>query len=154
MFKAMNKYYEINFDKILELKEIIVNENIEITCVNSNGISIIVPGSSVNLLIEEKDNILLKGTKYYISSFSSKFINLNNPQTKIGGTPFGAPRKPFKQAGLYTKSSRMGVKISRSTPASRQVHPWTTPSSLSMVSPARTVRVSPSMVKRNTPDTT
>ena len=75
MFKAMNKYYEINFDKILELKEIIVNENIEITCVNSNGISIIVPGSSVNLLIEEKDNILLKGVKYYISSFSSKSIS-------------------------------------------------------------------------------
>ena len=76
------------------------------------------------------------------------------PKNAKRGTPFGAPRKPFKQAGLYTKSSRMGVKISRSTPASRQVHPWTTPSSLSMVSPARTVRVSPSMVKRNTPDTT
>lgn len=81
MFKAMNKYYEINFDKIIELKDIILKENIEITCVNSNGISIIIPGSSVDILIEEKDNVLLKNVKYYISSFSSKFFNLNNPST-------------------------------------------------------------------------
>ena len=101
MFKAMNKYYEINFDKILELKEIIVNENIEITCVNSNGISIIVPGSSVNLLIEEKDNILLKGTKYYISSFSSKFINLNNPQTNKNSVVEGSDDSEYNESDYF-----------------------------------------------------
>ena len=50
MFKAMNKYYEINFDKIVEVQEMIANENIEITCVNPLGISIIVPGASVKQL--------------------------------------------------------------------------------------------------------
>ena len=101
MFKAMNKYYEINFDKILELKEIIVNENIEITCVNSNGISIIVPGSSVNLLIEEKDNILLKGAKYYISSFSSKFFNLNNPQINKNSVIEGADDSEYNESDYF-----------------------------------------------------
>ena len=84
MFKAMNKYYEINFDKIVEVQEMIANENIEITCVNPLGISIIVPGASVNILIDEKENVLLKDVKYYISSFSSKFFNLNNMQIDQG----------------------------------------------------------------------
>ena len=50
MFKAMNKYYEINFDKIIEMKEIMIKEDIELTCVNSNGISIIVPGNAIDIL--------------------------------------------------------------------------------------------------------
>ncbi|EKV56222.1 hypothetical protein [Brachyspira hampsonii] len=81
MFKAMNKYYEINFDKIIEMKEMIIKENIELTCINSDGISIIIPGTAVNVLLEQKDNALIKGAKFYISSFSTKFFNLNNPQT-------------------------------------------------------------------------
>ncbi|WP_241210450.1 hypothetical protein [Brachyspira hampsonii] len=81
MFKAMNKYYEINFDKIIEMKEMIIKENIELTCINSAGISIIIPGTAVNILLEQKDNALIKGAKFYISSFSTKFFNLNNPQT-------------------------------------------------------------------------
>ena len=42
MFKPMNKYYEINLDRIIEVREMIIKENIEITCVNPSGISIIV----------------------------------------------------------------------------------------------------------------
>lgn len=79
MFKAMNKYYEINFDKIIEMKEMIIKENIELTCVNSNGISIIIPGTSIEILFNQKDNIFIKDAKFYISSFSTKFFNLNNP---------------------------------------------------------------------------
>ena len=52
------------------------------------------------------------------------------------------------------KSSRMGLNISSSTPASRQVHPWMTPSVFSSVSPGPTSRVSPSMVKEKRPLTT
>ena len=55
----MNKYYEINFDKIIEMKEMIIKENIELTCVNSNGISIIIPGTSIEILFNQKDNIFI-----------------------------------------------------------------------------------------------
>lgn len=55
---------------------------------------------------------------------------------------------------LHTKSSRMGEKMSSRIPSSRQVQPWGTPFSFKRVSPARTVRVSPSMVKENAPETT
>lgn len=81
MFKPMNKYYEINLDRIIEVREMIIKENIEITCVNPSGISIIVPGNSIDVILKDKNNILLKDAKYYISSFSNKFFNLNNPQT-------------------------------------------------------------------------
>ena len=80
MFKAMNKYYEVHFNKIIEMKEMILKENIEIVCENSNGINIIVPGNFIETLIEEvnNNNRLLNNSKYYISSFSNKFINLSN----------------------------------------------------------------------------
>ena len=55
---------------------------------------------------------------------------------------------------LHTKSSRMEEKMSSRIPSSRQVQPWGTPFSFKRVSPARTVRVSPSMVKENAPETT
>ncbi|WP_295158322.1 hypothetical protein [uncultured Brachyspira sp.] len=97
MFNAMNKYYEINFDKILEMKEMMVKENIELTCVNPNGISIIVPGSAVNILLEQKDNIFLKDAKYYISSFSSKFFNLNNPQTNSSNVVEGSDYNKYSE---------------------------------------------------------
>lgn len=82
MFKAMNKYYEISFDKIVEMKDAIIKENIEITCINSNGISVIIPGTSIDVLITENNNNnnLFNNTKYYISSFSNKFFNLNSLQ--------------------------------------------------------------------------
>ena len=73
MFKAMNKYYEVHFNKIIEMKEMILKENIEIVCENSNGINIIVPGNFIETLIEEvnNNNRLLNNSKYYISSFSN-----------------------------------------------------------------------------------
>ena len=49
------------------------------------------------------------------------------------------------------KSSRRGLKMSYSTPASRQVQPWTTPSVFSRVSPGPTSWVSPPMVKEKRP---
>ena len=60
---------------------------------------------------------------------------------------------PFSFA-CYTKSSRMGVKRSSRIPASTQVQPCSTPFSLRMVSPLRTVRVTPSTVNSNAPETT
>ena len=53
-----------------------------------------------------------------------------------------------------TKSFRMGVKMSSSTPFSRQVQPCSMPFSFSSVSPARTTLVSPPMVNWNAPLTT
>ncbi len=97
MFKAMNKYYEINFDKIIEMKEIMIKEDIELTCVNSNGISIIVPGNAIDILLGQKDNILLKDAKYYISSFSTKFFNLNNPQTNENSVVEGADDNKYSE---------------------------------------------------------
>ena len=115
MFKAMNKYYEINFDKITDLKDIILKENIEITCVNSSGISIIIPGSSVDVLIEEKDNILLKDAKYYISSFSSKFFNLNNPNTNKSTVVAGADDSEYSETEyfyhIYKNCESVGEKL-------------------------------------------
>ncbi|MEI0606629.1 hypothetical protein R4K48_06655 [Brachyspira pulli] len=115
MFKAMNKYYEINFDKITDLKDIILKENIEITCVNSSGISIIIPGSSVDVLIEEKDNILLKDAKYYISSFSSKFFNLNNPNTNKSTVVAGADDSEYSETEyfyhIYKNCEAVGEKL-------------------------------------------
>ena len=97
MFKAMNKYYEINIDKLIELKEMIIKENIELTCVNPKGISIIVPGNAVDIILQEKDNILLKDAKYYISSFSNKFFNLNNPQTNKNNVVEGADDSQYNE---------------------------------------------------------
>ncbi len=48
----------------------------------------------------------------------------------------------------------MGLKMSSSTPASRQVQPWGTPFFFRRVSPTATWRSSPSMVKENRPLTT
>ena len=53
-----------------------------------------------------------------------------------------------------TKSFRMGVKTSSSTPFSRQVQPCSMPFSFSSVSPARTTLVSPPIVNWNAPLTT
>ena len=57
-------------------------------------------------------------------------------------------------AASQTKSSRMGVKMSSRMPASVQTQPCSTPSSFRMVSPARTVWVTPSTVNSKAPDTT
>ena len=103
MFKSMNKYYEINFDKIIEMKEMIIKENIEITCVNSNSISIIIPGNSIEVLIEENNinNNLLKDAKYYISSFSSKFFNLANPLTNTNAVVEGIDESKYDEYGYF-----------------------------------------------------
>ena len=58
------------------------------------------------------------------------------------------------RAASQTKSSRMGVKMSSRMPASVQTQPCSTPSSFRMVSPARTVWVTPSTVNSKAPDTT
>lgn len=97
MFKSMNKYYEINLNKLIEVKEMIMKENIELTCVNPNGISIIVPGNSIDIILQEKDNILLKDAKYYISSFSNKFFNLNNPQTNKSNVVEGSDENKYNE---------------------------------------------------------
>ena len=103
MFKSMNKYYEINFDKIVEMREMIIKENIEITCVNSNSISIIIPGTSIDSLIEENNakNNLLKDAKYYISSFSSKFFNLGNPETNTNTVVDGMDANKYDEYGYF-----------------------------------------------------
>ena len=97
MFKAMNKYYEISIDKLIELKEMISKENIELTCVNPKGMSIIVPGNCIDIILQEKDNVLLKDSKYYISSFSNKFFNLNNPQTNKNNVVEGSDDNKFNE---------------------------------------------------------
>ena len=103
MFKSMNKYYEINFNKIVEMKEMIIKENIEITCVNSNSISIIIPGNSIDILIEENnaENNLLKDGKFYISSFSSKFFNLTNPETNTNTIVDGVDENQYDEYGYF-----------------------------------------------------
>ena len=103
MFKSMNKYYEINFNKIVEMREMIIKENIEITCVNSNSISIIIPGNSIDILIEENnaENNLLKDGKFYISSFSSKFFNLSNPETNTSTIVDGVDENKYDEYGYF-----------------------------------------------------
>ena len=64
------------------------------------------------------------------------------------------PRFSEREFDYYRKSSRIGLKMSSRMPALVQMQPWTTPSVFSRVSPWRTVWVSPSMVKENSPDTT
>lgn len=70
------KYVPITLEKISYYRDVIERENMCITCINPNKLTIVIPSSEIDILFKEDviNNEIFKNMKFYITHLASKII--------------------------------------------------------------------------------